>query len=126
MSARVDKWLWAIRIYKTRTMAKDACSAGRVRVNDTVAKPATKVGAGDVVEAHRRDRTVIYRIITPIERRVSARIAATHIEDLSPPPPERPVVTGSKQAAAGLREDGTGRPTKRDRRRIDRLRGRRR
>lgn len=126
VSVRVDKWLWAVRVYKTRTMAKDACAAGRVRVNDALAKPATKISAGDIVEARQRDRTVIYRVLEAIEKRVSATLAATYVDDLSPPPPKRPRPGDPRAPAAGLREDGAGRPTKRDRRRIDRLRGKRR
>jgi ribosome-associated heat shock protein Hsp15 len=126
VSVRVDKWLWAVRVYKTRAMAKDACTAGRVEVNEVAAKPATKVSPGDVVAARRRDRTVIYRVVEAIERRVSAKLAATYVEDLSPPPPRRPGGHDPDAPLAGRREEGAGRPTKRDRRRIDSLRGRRR
>jgi ribosome-associated heat shock protein Hsp15 len=126
MSVRLDKWLWAVRVYKTRTMAKDACTAGRVQVNDVVAKPATKIAPGDIVEARRRDRTIVYKVVEVVEKRVSAKLVATYVEDLSPPAPDRPRVGGPRTAAAGLREDGAGRPTKRDRRLIDDLRGRRR
>ncbi|MGF1598998.1 MAG: RNA-binding S4 domain-containing protein [Acidimicrobiales bacterium] len=119
---RVDKWLWSVRVYRTRTAAADACATGRVAVNDEPAKPATKVGPGDVVTARRRDRTIVYRVVDPIARRVSAELAATCIEDLSPP-----VELGSgvgDAALDGARERGTGRPTKRDRRALDRLKGR--
>lgn len=122
VSVRVDKWLWAVRVYKTRTMAKDACTAGRVHVNDTPAKPATKISPGDIVEARRRDRTVIYRVVEAIEKRAPAKLAASYVDDLSPPP-RRPGPGDPRAPVAGLREDGAGRPTKRDRRRIDRLRG---
>jgi len=126
MSVRLDKWLWAVRVYKTRPMAKDACTAGRVQVNDVAGKPATKIVPGDVIEARRPDRTIIYRVVEAVEKRASAKLAATYVEDLSPPPPERPRPGGSRAAAAGLRDDGAGRPTKRDRRLIDNLRGKRR
>jgi ribosome-associated heat shock protein Hsp15 len=113
-----------VRVYKTRSMAKDACDSGRVRVNDAVAKPATKISAGDVVEARRRDRTVIYAVVDPIEKRVSATLARQCVEDRSPPPPPRPGSDAQGAPAAGLRERGAGRPTKRERREIDRMRGR--
>jgi len=119
---RVDKWLWAVRVFRTRTAATEACTAGRVSVNDEPAKPATKVSIGDVVGARRRDREIIYVIEAIIDKRVSAAKAADCFEDRSPPKPERsplqPVPPG------GARVRGQGRPTKRDRRRLDRLRGR--
>lgn len=119
---RVDRWLWAVRVFKTRAVAKEACDAGRVRVNDAVAKPATKVSPGDVVTARRRDRTVVYAVVQTIEKRVSAQRAAECFEDRSPPP-----ARASDDPGAPLsdhRERGAGRPTKRDRRHLRRLKGR--
>ncbi len=121
MPVRVDKWLWAVRAFKTRTKSTDACSTGRVMVNDSVAKPATKVEPGDVVIANRRDRKLVYVVVLPIERRVSASRAAECIEDQSPPPVPRPL---ADSAVFARRDPGTGRPTKRERRETDRLRGR--
>ena len=120
-TVRVDKWLWSVRAFKTRTAASDACTSGRVSVNDEPAKPATKVEVGDLVEARRRDRRIVYRVVEVIEKRVSAAKAAECFEDLSPPLPERSVEVAPP---GGARSRGEGRPTKRDRRRIDRLRGR--
>ena len=124
MSVRVDKWLWSVRVFKTRRQATDACSAGRVRVNGEVAKPAAKVKVGDVVQAVRRDRTIIYVARELIEKRVSAARAAECVEDRSPPPPKRQDHVDLPVFAQ--RERGAGRPTKKDRRAIDRLRGERR
>jgi ribosome-associated heat shock protein Hsp15 len=121
MAERVDKWLWAVRVYKTRTRAGDACSTGRVLVNGVVAKPATKIDPGDIVTAHRRDRTIVYVVREPIAKRVSARRAAECVEDRSPPPVPR---DRPASAVFARRDQGSGRPTKRDRREIDRLRGR--
>ncbi|MEL7157361.1 MAG: S4 domain-containing protein [Actinomycetota bacterium] len=121
---RVDKWLWAVRVFKTRSAANDACATGRVSVNDETAKPATKVKVGDVVTARRRDRTVIYEVRALVEKRVSAALAAEHVDDLSPPVARRGSGPDAGAAAAGHRERGEGRPTKRDRRRLDQLRGR--
>jgi len=122
MPVRVDKWLWAVRAFKTRTKANEACSTGRVLVNDVAAKPSTKVGPGDVVVANRRDRQLVYVVVLAIETRVSATRAAECIEDRSPPPVARAL---ADQAVFAQRDRGAGRPTKRDRRQIDRLRGRR-
>ena len=76
MSVRVDKWLWSVRVFKTRRQATDACTAGRVRINGDVAKPAAKVKVGDVVQAVRRHRTIVYVARDLIEKRVSASRAA--------------------------------------------------
>jgi len=117
VSVRVDKWLWAVRVYKTRSVANDACKTGRVTVNGEVAKPSTKVAVGDLVTARRRDRTVSYEVVVILEKRVSAPKAAEAVNDLSPPAPlVAPIV-----AADGIRDRGEGRPTKRDRRQLDRL-----
>lgn len=125
MGVRVDKWLWSVRVYKTRTMATDACTAGRVRINEVVAKPATKVSVGDRVRATRRDRVVVYEVAGLVETRVSAARAAECVIDHSPPPPDRGIDHVDLPVFA-QRDRGTGRPTKRDRRMIDRLRGERR
>ena len=122
-SVRVDKWLWSVRVFRTRTAAGDACAAGRVTVNDEPAKPATKVAVGDLVEARRRDRTIVYEVVSPIEKRVSAAKAAECVVDRSPPAPSRSAA--EVPPPGGARERGRGRPTKRERREIDRLRGRR-
>lgn len=123
MSVRVDKWLWAVRVYKTRSAANEACADRRVLVNDEVAKPATKLSVGDVVEARRKDRIVIYRVEDLLEKRVGAALVSQAVEDLSPPVPERQG-SGPEGSVSGRRERGAGRPTKRDRRRIEKLKGR--
>lgn len=120
---RVDKWLWAVRVFKTRTAATTACNAGRVRIGDEPAKPATKVQVGDVVEARRGDRTIVYRVTGLVEKRVGAKLVEGLVEDLSPPPTRRP--SPVEAPPGGARERGQGRPTKKERRDIDRLRGRR-
>lgn len=102
-------------------MANEACAANRVMVNGEAAKPATKVDVGDTVEARRKDRTVIYKVVQPLEKRVGAALAAEAIEDLSPP---APIADRSVDAVSAVRDRGAGRPTKRDRRQIQRLRGR--
>ena len=119
---RVDKWLWAVRVFKTRTAATTACTSGRVRVGDEAAKPATKVEIGDVVEARRGDRTIVYRVTGLVEKRVGAKLVEHLAEDLSPP--VAPRRSSGDEVAAGTRDRGQGRPTKKERRQIDRLRGR--
>ncbi len=122
-SVRVDKWLWAVRVFKTRTAATSACNAGRVSIDDEPAKPATKVTVGDVVSARRGDRLVVYRVLDPIDKRVGAKLVADCAEDRSPPVPTKadPMLA----PPGGARHRGEGRPTKKERRTIDRLQGRR-
>ncbi|MBI2709443.1 MAG: RNA-binding S4 domain-containing protein [Actinobacteria bacterium] len=117
--ARVDRWLWAVRIFKSRTLATDACRGGHVKVNGAAAKPATTVRVGDRVETFAGGRRRVLEVARVIGARVGAPLAAECIVDFSPPPPER-------EPYVGLfgRDPGAGRPTKRERRQIDRLRGR--
>jgi ribosome-associated heat shock protein Hsp15 len=118
---RLDRWLWSVRLTTTRTDATDACRAGHVRLNGRPAKPAHTVAAGDRVEArlHGRDRVV--EVLRAIESRVGAPIAVECYVDHSPPP-----VRADEVAALGRRDRGAGRPTKRDRRQVDRWRDRNR
>lgn len=115
-TTRVDAWLWAVRIYKTRSAATAACRAGHVRVNRARAKASTPVKIGDRVEAFvARER--ILEVAVLIDKRVGAAVAATCLVDHSPPVP---VVR--REPRVFVRERGTGRPTKRERRALDRLR----
>ena len=118
-STRVDRWLWAVRLFKTRSLATAACQGGHVRVNGAPAKPSTKVRAGDRVEARAGDDDRVLDVVTVIEKRVSAPLAAECVVDRTPPKPDAEWV-----APPLVRDRGAGRPTKRDRREIDRHRGR--
>ena len=118
-SIRVDKWLWAARVFKTRSLASTACDGGKVDINAEAAKPARRVRAGDRIEVSLpRGRRRILKVVGVGERRGSAEAARKLFEDLTPPEPPR-----SRQAPPPFREPGAGRPTKRERREIDRLRG---
>ena len=116
---RVDRWLWAVRLYKTRSLATDACRGGHVKVNGAAAKPATTVRVGDRVTAHAHGRDRDFEVVEVLDKRVSAPIAAAAIVDHSPPPPPKDLT-----APAFVRDPATGRPTKRDRRQLDRFRSR--
>ena len=116
---RIDIWLWAVRVYKTRSVATDACKGGHVRINGRSAKAATPVRVGDRVEARAGDRDRVFEVVKLIGKRVSAPLAAECVVDHSPPPPPREYV-----APLFRRDPGAGRPTKKDRRRLDRFRGR--
>lgn len=117
---RVDRWLWAVRVYKTRSAATDACRGGHVRVNGRPAKPATAVKVGDRVEATIGPRRRVLEVVQVIEKRVGAPVAATCVLDHTPPDLRPVEATG----AAPRRDPGTGRPTKKDRRQLERHRRR--
>jgi ribosome-associated heat shock protein Hsp15 len=117
---RVDRWLWAVRLTKTRSGAAQACRAGHVQVNGARVKPAAPVKAGDTVRLRVGDRERVVEVVRLLETRVGAELAAACLVDRSPPPPPRDPL-----ARQGWRDPGMGRPTKRDRRRLDRSRGRR-
>lgn len=118
-SIRVDKWLWAARVFKTRSLASTACDGGKVDINAEAAKPAKRVRSGDLIEVTLpRGRRRILKVTAVGDRRGSAEAARQLYEDLTPPEPPR-----SRQAPPPFRAPGAGRPTKRQRREIERLRG---
>lgn len=114
--ARVDKWLWAVRVYKTRAQATEACRAGHVRVGRAAVKPAHTVRVGDRVSVTKDGWERDLEVVKAVDKRVGAALAAACLADHSPPPPPR------EQAPAPLFAR-VGRPTKRDRRQLDRFRG---
>ena len=117
-SIRVDKWLWAARAFKTRSLAADACDGGKVDINGDAAKPAKPVRAGDRVEITTPVGRRILKVTALSERRGPAAAARALYDDLTPPAPPR-----ARQPKPPYRPPGAGRPTKRERRDIDRLRG---
>ncbi|MFJ5556182.1 RNA-binding S4 domain-containing protein [Streptomyces sp. NPDC093250] len=117
-SVRIDSWIWSVRLVKTRSLGAAACRGGHVRVNGERVKPSHSVRVGDEVRlrAETRERIVVVKRL--IRKRVGAPVAVQCYIDNSPPPPPREAV-----APAGVRDRGAGRPTKRDRREMERLRG---
>lgn len=113
-SIRVDRWLWAVRLCRTRTDAAEACRGGHVRVNGRPAKPSTQVRVGDRVEARINQRDRVAEVSRVISTRVGASIAVGCYVDHSPPPPEVPDIMIAR------RDRGAGRPTKRERRQLER------
>jgi ribosome-associated heat shock protein Hsp15 len=113
---RIDRWLCAVRLVKTRPLATQLCDAGHVRVNGSPAKPSTKVRAGDRVAALIAERQRVVEVVRPIESRVGAPVAATCYVDHTP----APVVTEVRPGIMAVR--GEGRPSKRLRRELERLR----
>jgi ribosome-associated heat shock protein Hsp15 len=117
-STRLDKWLWAARLFKTRGLAAAACDGGRVDVDDQAAKPAKPVRTGALVKVTLpQGRRRIVRVVAVDDRRGPASVARALYEDLTPPEPPR-----IRLAPPPFRTPGSGRPTKHERRALDRLR----
>jgi ribosome-associated heat shock protein Hsp15 len=116
---RVDQWLWAVRIYKTRTAATNACRGGHVRINGRPAQASGRIRPGDRVTTTVRGWVRDLEVVREIARRVGGEVAAGCFVDHSPPRPKR-----DDRVPPAFRAAGSGRPTKRDRRVTDRLRNR--
>jgi len=116
-SVRLDRWLTAVRVYKSRTLAQEACAAGRVFINAQPARSSHLVRIGDEVSAHTPRRLSVLEVVGLAEKRLGADKARLLYVDRSPPPPP-------KERVVAQRERGAGRPTKAERRAIDRLRAR--
>jgi ribosome-associated heat shock protein Hsp15 len=119
---RVDKWLWAVRIFKSRTLASDAVKDNKVKVNDELVKSSFQVQRGDTIGVKKDGFNLTYKVLDLIEMRVGAPIAQACYENLTPESESKKFDSWYvAQAGKELRDKGTGRPTKRDRRDIDRV-----
>ncbi len=116
--ARLDKWLWAARIYKTRTLAADACKNNRIQINGAAAKPSRTVKAGDEVSVRKPPVTYCFRVLQPIEKRVGAKLLPEILENITDPQ-QYELLEMSKISGFIDRARGTGRPTKKERRALD-------
>lgn len=117
---RIDKWLWAVRLYKSRTLAADACKSGKVRINQALAKASASVAEGDLVEIKRKGFNFTFKVVKIIKSRVSATLALPCYSNLTP----EEELNKYKNWFVGkvgteYREKGLGRPTKRERRDLD-------
>jgi ribosome-associated heat shock protein Hsp15 len=124
MKVRIDKWLWSIRLYKSRTLATDACKAGKVKINGESVKASYLLGEGEIVVVKKDGFNFQYKALQLIEKRVGAPIAAACYEDMTPVEEKNKYdewFSGGAIPMVEKRERGTGRPTKKERRDIDRL-----
>lgn len=117
-SVRLDSWIWAVRLFKTRSAAAAACRGGHVRVNGTPAKAGQRIGPDDEIKLRVDGLEKIVVVVRIVAKRVGAPVAAECMIDRSPPPPPKEVL-----ASQPRRDRGAGRPTKRERRELDKLRG---
>lgn len=116
---RIDKYLWAVRIYKTRSIAASACRMGRILIDNMPVKPSRTIEAGTMITVKKPPVAFTFRAIEPVENRVSAKLVSRYIEDLTPDA-ERQKMEIKNQGPGLFRQKGTGRPTKKERRLIDR------
>jgi ribosome-associated heat shock protein Hsp15 len=116
---RIDKWLWAIRLYKTRTLASDACAAGKVKIDGESVKASYLLKTGQIVHLNKQGEKWVIKSVKLIEKRVGAPLAAACYEDLTPPEEKNKLLFPA--TFYEVRDKGTGRPTKKNRREIDKF-----
>ena len=119
-SIRIDKYLWAVRYYKSRSEATEACNGNKVRINGAVAKPGKAVKVGDIVEVHKGIATLSCKVMQLSENRMGAQLVPDYAQDITPDS-ERAKFHAPRETIVLKREKGAGRPTKKDRRELDAL-----
>lgn len=117
---RIDKYLWSIRVYKTRSEATDACKGGKVRINGADTKPSKTVKPGDTIVARKGAVVYTYRVIQLVDKRQGAKFVPTYAENLTPPE-ELAKLRAPVETFFLKRDRGAGRPTKKDRRQMEDL-----
>jgi ribosome-associated heat shock protein Hsp15 len=115
---RIDKWLWAVRIFKTRSQATEACKKGRVSIGPFPVKASRELQPGEIVKVKVNPITRSFKVLALAEKRMSAKLAVGFVEDITPPE-ELGLLDVQKKLSRNARERGTGRPTKKDRRELD-------
>lgn len=116
--ARIDKWLWASRIFKTRSIASEACKKGRISINGMQVKPARMIKPGEVIQVKKPPITYSFKVLQAIEKRIGAKLVPEVMENVTAPD-QYELLEMSKISGFVGRARGTGRPTKKDRRSID-------
>jgi len=117
-SVRVDKWLWAVRIFKTRSLATEACRKGHVSIGDSTLKSSKMVQVGEIIKVRKVPITISLKILALAEKRMSAKLISDFVEDVTPAE-EMELLEMQKNMRWKARDRGTGRPTKKDRRELD-------
>ena len=117
---RIDKWLWAVRIFKTRSLAAEACNKGHVKIGDSPVKASREVRLGEVIKVRLAPIERQYRVKELTDKRMSAPLAVNFVEDITPQE-QFDLLNAARAYGFEYREKGSGRPTKRDRRMIDRM-----
>lgn len=115
---RIDKWLWAVRIYKTRSIATEECRKGHVSIGNIPVKPSRMVHVGEILKVRKSPITRTFRVLQLAEKRMPASLTLSHLEDITPPE-ELELLDMQKNMRWITRAPGTGRPTKKERRDLD-------
>jgi len=121
-NVRIDKWLWSVRIYKTRNQATIACRSGKIRIGGNIVKPSFVVKPGEIIEINIPPLKKLIRVLALLDKRVSAKLVENFVSDVTPPE-EYQRIRQMHEMNFERRERGTGRPTKKERRDIDGLKG---
>ena len=117
-AVRIDKWLWAVRVYKTRTIAAEACKKGRVLIDKNSVKPSRMVRIGDVIQVRKPPVTYSFKILDLSEKRMGAKLVSEFMENVTPPE-EYEILEMNRLSGFVDRQRGTGRPTKKERRDLE-------
>ena len=120
-TTRIDKWLWAVRIFKTRAMATETCTGGKVKIDGTAVKASRNIKKNDIVQVRKGIIKYVYKVRKIAEKRMGAKLGPEFLEDITPEE-ELAKLKSAKKQPIQTREKGQGRPTKRERRKIDQLR----
>ncbi|WP_029904457.1 RNA-binding S4 domain-containing protein [Prevotella sp. 10(H)] len=115
---RIDKWLWAVRLFKTRSIAIEACKKGRITIKGVIVKPSRTIKVGDVIEVRRAPVTYSFEVLALSENRMGAKLVPEFMRDVTPPS-QLEILEMSKMSGFVDRARGTGRPTKKDRRELE-------
>lgn len=119
---RIDKWLWAVRVFKTRTVASEACKKGRVLIGETVVKPSRSIRAGEVVQVRKPPVTYSFRVLALSDKRMGAKMVSQYMENVTPME-QYELLELNRIGGFVDRQRGTGRPTKKERRDLDQFSG---
>ncbi|MDD3908837.1 MAG: RNA-binding S4 domain-containing protein [Proteiniphilum sp.] len=119
---RIDKWLWAVRIFKTRTIATDACKKGRVMIDNIPVKPSRTIRAGEVVQVRKSPVTFSFKVLATADKRMGAKVVPQFMENVTSPE-EYEILEMNKISGFVDRQRGTGRPTKKERRDLEQFTG---
>ena len=117
-AVRIDKWVWAVRIFKTRSIAAEACKKGRVQIDNTNVKPSRMIRVGDVVQVKKPPITYSFEVIGVSEKRMGAKLVPEYMKNVTPEE-EYELLEMNKLSGYIDRQRGTGRPTKKDRRDLE-------
>ena len=119
-TTRIDKWLWAVRIFKTRSLASDACAGGKIKIDGTAVKASRNIVQNDIVQVRKGIVKYLYKVRNIAEKRMGAKLVPDFLEDMTPEEELAKLQSAHKQPIQ-TREKGQGRPTKRERRKMDKF-----